>query len=108
MSSSAPHIVPLKIYLTIFGCLLVGTALTVWVAFQDLGWLNTPIALTIAVCKATLVVMFFMHVRWSSKLVWVYAAAGFVWLLLLFVFTFCDYMTRSWMNVYSPAGASLY
>lgn len=103
MSATAPHphIVPIRLYLAIFLALMAGTALTVWVAYQNLGWLNTPIALTIAVCKATLVVLYFMHVRWSSKLVWVFAAAGFLWLLLLFVFTFSDYMTRSWMPVYS-------
>jgi cytochrome c oxidase subunit 4 len=92
------HVVPtLKLYITIFLALMVGTALTVWVAFFDLGPLNNVVMLAVAVTKATLVVLYFMHVRWSSKLTWIIAASGFFWLLIMFTFTLADYMTRGWI-----------
>ncbi|MEP6922167.1 MAG: cytochrome C oxidase subunit IV family protein, partial [bacterium] len=70
------HIVSIRVYLTIFAALMVGTALTVWAGFQDFpGPLNVIIALTIAVVKATLVVLYFMHVRYSSRLIWLIVAA---------------------------------
>jgi cytochrome c oxidase subunit 4 len=88
------HVVPLRLYIAIFASLLGLTALTVYVAFLDLGPLNTVVALTIAVVKAFLVVLFFMHVRYSSRLTWVFAAAGFVWLGIMFALTMADYGTR--------------
>jgi cytochrome c oxidase subunit 4 len=89
------HIVPVRVYVTIFLVLLVGTALTVWAAFIDFPFgLNTIIALTIAVTKATFVVLYFMHVRYSSRLIWVVMGSAFFWMALLFSFTFADYMTR--------------
>lgn len=92
------HIVPLRIYLLIFLALLLGTALTVGAAFVDMGRLNTPVALGIAVFKATLVVLFFMHVRYGSKLVWLFAGGGFLWLVILLVLTLSDYFSRGWMG----------
>jgi cytochrome c oxidase subunit 4 len=92
------HIVPpLKLYITIFLALMVGTAVTVWVAFYDLGPLNNVVMLLIAGAKATLVVLYFMHVRWSSKLTWVVVASGFFWLLIMFSFTMTDYLSRGWL-----------
>src|ERR1700710_1926708 len=89
------HIVPLKIYVAIFSALLVGTALTVWAGFVDFpGQLNVIIALTIAVIKATLVVLYFMHVRYSSRLIWVIFTSALFWLVILFALTFSDYWTR--------------
>jgi cytochrome c oxidase subunit IV len=92
------HIVSRKVYFAIFAALMVGTALTVFAAFVDLDYIfhgaNTVVALTIAVFKATLVVLYFMHVRYSSRLTWVIVAAGFFWLGIMFVFTISDYMTR--------------
>jgi cytochrome c oxidase subunit 4 len=92
------HIVQRKVYFTIFGALMVFTALTVFAAFVDLDRFfhgaNTVVALTIAVIKATLVVLYFMHVRYSSRLTWVIVVAGFFWLGIMFVFTISDYMTR--------------
>jgi cytochrome c oxidase subunit 4 len=76
---------------------MVLTAATVWVATFDLGALNAIVALTIAVVKATLVVLYFMHVRYSSKLTWVFVGAGFFWLVILIAFTFSDYATRAWV-----------
>lgn len=92
------HIVPLKVYASIFLALLVGTALTVVAGLQDFpGQLNVIIALTIAVVKATLVVLYFMHVRYSSRLIWVVFTSALFWLAILFALTFSDYWTRSWL-----------
>jgi cytochrome c oxidase subunit 4 len=88
------HVLPLKTYLTVFGALLVGTALTTWVATMDLGPLNDPVALGIACTKAALVLLYFMHLRYAIRMVWVFALAGLVWLMLLFVITLSDYQTR--------------
>ena len=94
------HIVPVRIYLTIFAALLAGTALTVVAAFVDFPWqFNTIVALTIAVTKATLVVLYFMHVRYSPRLVWVIVAAALFWMAIMFALTFSDYFTRGWLPV---------
>ena len=92
------HIVSLKIYLSIFLALLAGTALTVWAGLHDFpGQLNVIIALTIAVVKATLVVLYFMHVRYSSRLIWVVFTSALFWLAILFALTLSDYWTRGWL-----------
>jgi cytochrome c oxidase subunit IV len=88
------HIVEKKLYYTIFAVLMVLTGITVWVAFIDLGFLSDVVALTIAVTKATLVVLYFMHVRYSTRLTWLVVASGFFWLFILFVFTMSDYLSR--------------
>jgi len=94
------HIVPVRVYLAIFLALLVGTTLTVVAAFRDFPWqLNTIIALTIASIKATLVVLYFMHVRYSGRLVWVIIISALFWLGILFALTFSDYLTRGWIPV---------
>jgi cytochrome c oxidase subunit 4 len=83
---------------TIFLVLLVGTALTVVAAFQDFPWqLNTIVAMTIAITKATFVVLYFMHVRYSARLVWVIVASALFWLVIMFALTFSDYWTRGWI-----------
>jgi cytochrome c oxidase subunit 4 len=81
-------------YYAVFAALIIGTALTVGVAFIDLGAMNNVLMLGIAMTKALLVVLFFMHVRWSTRLTWVVAASGFFWLLILFGLTMQDYLTR--------------
>jgi cytochrome c oxidase subunit 4 len=91
------HVAPTMLYYTIFGALIVGTILTVVVAKFDLGALNNVVMLTIAITKATLVVLYFMHVRWGSRLTWVVAVSGFFWLLIMFTFTLMDYMSRGWL-----------
>jgi cytochrome c oxidase subunit IV len=94
------HIVPVKVYLMIFLALMLGTFLTVVAAFYDFPWrLNTVIALTIATIKATLVVLYFMHVRYSPRLVWVIVASALFWLAILFGLTLSDYWTRDWLPV---------
>lgn len=83
----------------IFLVLLVGTALTVFAAFIDFPWrLNTIVALTIATIKATFVVLYFMHVRYSARLVWVIVIAALFWMGILFAFTFSDYFTRDLLS----------
>src|SRR5213596_1057569 len=94
------HIVSIKVYVMIFLALMVGTTLTVLAGQQDFpGPLNVIIALTIAVIKATLVVLYFMHVRYSSRLIWVVFASALFWLGILFALTFSDYWTRGWLPI---------
>ena len=94
------HIVPVRVYAGVFLALMAGTSLTVFAAFHDFPWqFNTVIALTIAVIKATLVVLYFMHVRYSSRLIWVIVASALFWLAILFALTFSDYWTRGWFQV---------
>ena len=94
------HIVYPRVYITIFLVLLMGTGLTVLAAFRDFpGPLNAVVALTIAVVKATFVVLYFMHVRYSSRLVWLVIAAALFWLAIMFALTISDYSTRSWLPV---------
>jgi len=77
--------------------LLTLTAITIWVAFHDFGSWNAADGHGIAVLKGTLVVLFFMHVRYASRLTQVTAAAGFLWLLILFAFGMSDYLSRGWL-----------
>jgi cytochrome c oxidase subunit IV len=90
------HVVPRRVYYLIFLLLMVGTAITVAVAYVDLGPLNAVVALTIAVAKATLVVLYFMHVRYSTRLTWAVVAGSVFWLGILLALTFSDYLTRTW------------
>ena len=91
------HIASTRIYYLVFLALLVGTGLTYAAALVDFGFMNNVVMLAIALTKAALVILFFMGVRWSSRLTWVVAASGFVWLLILFGITMSDYLTRGWM-----------
>lgn len=94
---AAPHdVAPLRTYVIIFFALAIGTLLTWFASTIDLGWANTPIALLIATTKAVLVILFFMHVIHSTRLTWVVIIASFLWLAVLFVLTFADYLTRLW------------
>ncbi len=83
-------------YFTIFGALVVLTGLTTTVAFSDLGLANPIVALSIAVLKASLVVLFFMHMRWSSRLTMIVGASALFWLGIMFVLLLSDYATRGW------------
>jgi len=92
------QIVQPRIYIVIFLALLAGTGLTAWVAFFNFpGPLNAVIALTIAVIKATLVVLYFMHVRYSSRLIALVIGSALFWMALLFALTISDYSTRAWL-----------
>ncbi|MBI4537322.1 MAG: cytochrome C oxidase subunit IV family protein [candidate division NC10 bacterium] len=102
-----PHIVSTKIYVLVLAALLALTALTVAASFYDLGggrlhYANAVTALTIAVSKATLVVLYFMHVRYSSHLTWVFVGAGVFWLLVLIGLTLSDVLTRGWLPSPGP------
>ncbi len=79
--------------------LLVLTGFTIFIASQDLGVLNTPVALLVAITKATLVIVFFMGVKWNTPLTKTVAVSGFVWLLILFFMGMNDYLTRGWLGV---------
>ncbi|RME50817.1 MAG: caa(3)-type oxidase subunit IV [Deltaproteobacteria bacterium] len=86
--------IPVQLYFRVFGILILLTLVTVVVAFIDLGPLNTVVALAIAVTKACFVILYFMHVRYSERLIPVFVSAGAFWLLILLVLTFGDYATR--------------
>src|SRR5207253_6041664 len=90
------HVTSIGVYLAVFAALAVGTLLTWYASTVDLGWANTPIALIIATIKAVLVILFFMHVIHSTRLTWVVVIGAFLWLGVLFVLTFADYLTRLW------------
>ena len=90
----AEHVSSPKLYLLIFGLLMVLTVLTVVVAYFDFGVMNDVVALTIAMGKALLVVLFFMHVKYSSRLTALTALSGLVFLVILLGFTLNDYLTR--------------
>ena len=93
------HHIGIPGYLGVFGILVVGTILTYFVATIDLDAIfpgaNTLVALLIAFTKMTFVVLYFMHVRWSSRLIWLTVLSGFFWLAIMFAFTMQDYLTRS-------------
>ncbi len=86
-------------YLLIFGILIFGTILTYFSSFWDLDVIfpgaNTLLALLIAFTKMTFVVLYFMHVRWQSRLIWLTVVAGFFWMAIMFAYTMQDYLTRS-------------
>lgn len=92
-----PVIAP-RTYFLIYLALLALLALTVTVAYVDLNGWSIVLALTIAVVKALLVVLYFMHLRYSERLVWLFAAAGFIWLGILLVLMISDYLSRSWVG----------
>ena len=95
---NSDHVVSIKLYSAIFGALLVMTLATAGAAFIDLGGnLNTVVAMLIAACKALLVILFFMHVRYSSRLTWVFVGAGFFWLMILLSLTLADVLSRRWL-----------
>ncbi len=90
--------VSVRTYITVWIALLILTLTTAGIAFIDLGGdLNSIVALTIAVCKALLVILYFMHLRYSTRLTWVFAGAGIFWLILLLGGTINDVLTRNWL-----------
>ena len=92
----AEHIIPKRTYYVIYIALLVCTYLTWQVAFFDLGALNTIAALGIAIFKAVLVVLFFMHVKYSTRLTWAVVIGSVFWFGILIALTMGDYLTRGW------------
>ena len=90
------HILPKRIYYTIFEILMFCTYLTVQIAFFDLAPLNTIAAIGIACFKATIVVLFFMHVKYSTRLTWAVVLGSIFWFGILIALTMSDYLTRVW------------
>jgi cytochrome c oxidase subunit 4 len=99
---SEHHVVPLRTYLAVFGALMIGTAITVAVAFLDLGLFNNVVMLSIAVVKATLVILFFMHVKYGTRLIPLVVGSGVFFLIVLFAITMSDYMSRGWLDAGTP------
>ena len=91
------HVVPVKVYVTVFVVLLVMTATTTAISAVDLGPWNTVVALAIACFKASLVILFFMHAKYSPKLTRVVIFGGLFWLAILLLITFSDFATRGWL-----------
>jgi cytochrome c oxidase subunit 4 len=91
------RIVEKKTYFSVFAFLMILLAATVAFAYIHLGKLNIFVALTIAFVKASLIVLYFMHVRYSSRLLWIFVGAGFFWLGIMFALSFADYWTRGWL-----------
>jgi cytochrome c oxidase subunit 4 len=98
-AASSTHVVPVRVYLAVFVSLLVLTGTTVGVAFVDLGVFNNLVALGIAVLKATLVVLFFMGVRYSTRLTPLVIFSGILMLGIMIGLTLLDYATRGWLGV---------
>jgi len=105
--ASHHHVEKVSTYLSVFWALMVLLALTYVAAKVDLdrlaGGLNLVVAMTIAVIKALMVVLIFMHVKNSSRLTWAFAGAAFVWLVIMFVMFFSDYATRGWQPGLEPS-----
>jgi cytochrome c oxidase subunit 4 len=95
---SAP-VISVKTYGLVLGSLRLLTTLTTFAAFVDLGQLNAFVALTIAVIKATLVALFFMHLRVSERLTWVFASVAVLWLMILISFVVADILSRNWIPI---------
>ena len=98
------HLSPKSTYYAIFGALMVFTAITVGVAFVNLGRLNFPVAIAIAITKATLVILFFMHAKYSSRLTKLVIGGAFFFLAILLSLTMTDYLSRGWHT--SPRGTT--
>jgi cytochrome c oxidase subunit 4 len=97
--SAEPHVVPKRVYFLVFFTLIVMTWVTAYISTVDLGKWNIFVALAIAIFKASIVVLFFMHVRYSSRMTKMIVCCGIFWLLLLLFITMTDIWTRSWMGV---------
>jgi cytochrome c oxidase subunit 4 len=104
----AGHVSPKRVYYTIFAALMVLTIVTVYVATVNLGRLNFPVALGIAITKATLVILFFMHAKYSSKLTKLFVGTAFFFLLVLLTLTMSDYLSRGLKTYPGGAGGSGY
>jgi cytochrome c oxidase subunit 4 len=96
------HVVPIGTYVAVFLALLVGTGLTVAASYVDLGMWNTPVAMLIALTKASLVVFFFMHLKYSPKLFWLCMGAAAFFLVLMLTGIGSDYVARAYLNLGNP------
>lgn len=92
------HVVPIKTYLNVFWALMGLMLLTVVAAYMPFGPLHIPIALTIAIVKAVLIMAYFMHLKYSHKLTWLFAGASSLWLVILIAFAMSDFLSRGWIS----------
>jgi cytochrome c oxidase subunit 4 len=99
MAAHETHVVPKWIYFAVFTALIILTWVTALVSTVDLGRWNIFVALAIAIIKASLVALFFMHVYYSTRLTKMIVASGLFWLILLLFITMADIWTRNWMGV---------
>jgi cytochrome c oxidase subunit 4 len=104
----AGHISPKSTYYAVFAVLMIGTAITVAVAFVNLGAFNFPVAIGIAITKATLVILFFMHAKYSSKLTKLFVGTAFFFLAVLLGLTMTDVLSRGLKTYPGGAGGSGY
>ena len=88
------HVLPIRVYLGVFAALIVLAVATVGFAYLDLGPLNNVVAMGIAIAKMVLIMLYFMHLRYSSRLTQIFAVIGFAFLVILVAFTLSDYFTR--------------
>lgn len=93
------HVIDVKTYVTIYLALMVLLAATVGVHFMDLGAVALPIAMAIAMIKAVMIVLFFMHVYYSAPLTWIVASGSLLWLGLFLAFLVADYAGRGWLDI---------
>jgi cytochrome c oxidase subunit 4 len=91
------HVANPKLYYMVFAALIVGTVLTYLAALVDFGFFNNVVMLAIAVTKMGLVMLYFMGVRWNTRLTWVVAGSGFFFLLIMFTITMSEYLSRGWV-----------
>ncbi len=90
-------VIPKRVYFATFAVLMLLLAATVGVAYVDLGALNLIVAMFIAVAKMLLILLFFMHLKYGSRIFWLAAGAGFLWLAIMLVLAMSDYATRHWL-----------
>jgi len=107
MAEHSEHIVSSKLYWFIWLVLIIATFLTAWIATIDLGKFNTVVALVIATAKASIVVLFFMHVKYTSeRMTKVVLISALFWLLLLLVLSLTDYASRPQGMLYPSSSAA--
>jgi cytochrome c oxidase subunit 4 len=93
------HVLPRSTYYAVYAALLVLLLATVGAAYLNLGAFNFLVSMVIAVIKGILIMLIFMHVRYSERLVWIFATAAFLWLAVLIGMSLNDYLTRGWLNI---------
>jgi cytochrome c oxidase subunit 4 len=93
------HILPVRTYLIVFGVLMGLLLLTVVAAYVVPSRLSVPVALTIATIKAVIIMMYFMHLRFSHRLTQIFAGASFLWLGILIALSMADYLSRGWLDI---------
>jgi cytochrome c oxidase subunit 4 len=93
------HVLPIGSYIAVYVALMVLLVATVGAAYIDLGWFNFTLTMLIAALKAVMILLIFMHVRYSDRLTWVFSSAAFLWLAILIAMSLNDYFTRGLLNI---------